>query len=129
MRFFATIVFVLLLFPLVGQGVSSLTGEVKDDEGEPVVIGDAVIYQNDRIVNHSAIVDGIFTIENIQNGSYDLKLSCLGYIDWTQPLFIKGDTSLFITIKEDKNLLEEVTVTALRESIKCNQYSLYRNSI
>ena len=58
---------------------TSLEGKVVDDTGEPVILGDVALYQNDRLVTGTQTdFDGYFAISNLDPGTYDVQASYIG---------------------------------------------------
>lgn len=59
--------------------------------------------------------DGAFTIDKVQQGKYDIKVSILGYVDYKLSIDVKRDISnISFRLKESSLALDEVVVTAKR---------------
>ena len=95
-------------FRLGAQGTFTVTGQVLDSEGLPV-IGAAV----QDPVNKAGVVtdlDGRFSIE-ASSGSAELQFSCIGMMSCSVRL--DGRKEISVIMENDAQLLEEVVVTAL----------------
>lgn len=90
--------------PIVQQNTKRISGFVKDDTGMPV-IGANVIVQGTTIGIITGI-DGDFQLEVPDDAM--LEISYIGYV--TQAIPVKGQRSLYITLQEDTQALEEVVV-------------------
>lgn len=62
--------------------------------------------------------NGVFLIENLSEGTYKLKVQCLGYADQTLTVSVKKKdvTGLVALLSEMSLALDEVTVTAKRKN-------------
>lgn len=127
---------ILLLFLIVlisinnSKGQSGVIyGELKDiKNNQPILYAAVSIYnQIDSSVYLSTITDGhgVFTIDQVNNGVYYLKTSCLGY-DESVIDHIKIDSNQqdyncnIIKLKEKSFLIKEIQVTANRAKGKTN---------
>ncbi|TPE42137.1 TonB-dependent receptor domain-containing protein [Pontibacter mangrovi] len=107
----------------IAQGI--LSGTVQDGQGQPLgFVNVAVLKATDEAVVTGTIADmeGGFQIVTPAAGKYKLKLSMVGYTSTeTAPFEVTGsDFSKdfgAITLKEDAQLLREVTVQAMRPTV------------
>lgn len=101
----------------------SISGKVTDGTDLSALIGVTVTIApvNDTANKRGATTDaeGIFTIENIRNGSYLLKASYIGFVPYTQALTITGNTNTgAIALKPNNQSLKSVTVTEKQKRVE-----------
>lgn len=99
---------VLILFgtSLAVFAQHTLTGNVKDQTGEPV-IGATIVLKENQTVGTVTDIDGNFSIEAPKANAM-LIVSFIGYA--TQEVQGKGKTPLNIILEEDNQLLKEVVM-------------------
>lgn len=99
----------------VTQQSKTITGIVKDVNGEPV-IGANIVEKgttNGTITN----VDGKFSL-NVASGDATLIISYIGYV--SSEVAVKGQSSVSVTLKEDSETLDEVVVVAYGTQKRAN---------
>lgn len=111
MKFYIS--FLLFLGICVGQIQAqeriNLTGKVLNKENAPIEA--AVIFVEGTQLSTITDKDGEFTLILNQKGNYTLKVSCLGYNDYTQSLAVtKSPLSIRITLQQNEISLNEVEV-------------------
>ena len=93
----------------------SLTGQVVNDQGEPVDYATVQLrHQQDSTRFYGAITDeeGKFTL-TVPKGDYQLRISFLGYQEYSQELAVNGKTDLGkLEMSTSAVNLQEVVVTA-----------------
>lgn len=93
---------------------------LKDKTSQPV--GNAVckFIKESKTIETISYTDSLGNCSTeIQHGNYLLSISMFGHILYESPVEIVGDTNLgTITVKSQTLLLEDVTITAKRESYK-----------
>lgn len=105
----------LLIFMFLSAGMlmgQSISGHVKDQSGMPL-LGVNIILEG---TSKGAVTDfdGNYTINDVENGTYTLVASFLGYAKFTQSLTVDGDDiTVNITMKEDAQSLDQVVVTGV----------------
>lgn len=58
---------------------TNLSGKVTEEDGEPVILGSVVLYQNGVIVTGTETdFDGNYLIQNLKPGTYDVEASYVG---------------------------------------------------
>ena len=74
-----------LFISVSGFGQSSLSGKVTDsDTGEPILLGDIILYQNEKLITgEQTDFDGNYIISPIDTGIYDVVFKYVGYEDIT----------------------------------------------
>lgn len=114
------IIFLLLPIFLVAQEYS-ISGFVKDQIDTPIPYSNIIILKpQDSTLVTGAISDdnGSFKIENLQQNSYILKATFLGYKTFFKNLQINKDAKLNITLFEDLESLDEVEITVKKPTLK-----------
>lgn len=100
-----------------------ISGTVKGESGEPIIAAVVTVSNstNTSQSEHSITDDkGEYNLAIKKPGAYTISVSCLGYKTQEQKIGIKDtDTSLNLSflLKEDTQLLDEVTVTGRRTGI------------
>jgi TonB-linked SusC/RagA family outer membrane protein len=107
MKKLSLILFVLLSVVTVTIAQRTVTGSVKDNNGEPITGAGVAVQGTD--VGAITDIDGMFTID-VPNGSNTLVVTFIGYTD--KIVDVTGLSSVDVTLAEGA-LLEEVVVTAL----------------
>ena len=117
MRLIASILFALLAWSLGSAPTGhTLEGVVLDADGNAPLAGVVVTLDGGTLW---AVTDekGEFRLTNVQNGTYTLAASCLGYVDESQSISVKGDMlELKFVMHESSLALKEVVVTAQKGS-------------
>lgn len=86
---------------------------VKDEHQQVLDVATVTLFQQDKYVHTGVAVGGVFQFGQLPPGGYLLKVSLLGYREFSQPVTLPMDT-LRITLTPDPHQLQEVTVTASR---------------
>lgn len=96
-----------------------LSGTVSNAAGQPLP-GATVKLLRDSALLKTGIADakGGFLFDGILSGNYRLQLSMIGYITLTQPLTLKGDTSVALYLQATNTTLKETVITAQRSYIE-----------
>src|SRR5690606_24758783 len=101
----------------------TLTGTVTDEQGNTLVgasvtIGDA---DSPRITDQS----GTFTFSNLPAGSYTLRITHVGYTEYTDHIRFNGrDTELSIRLTPQSNILEGATVVGKSETQQVREQAI-----
>lgn len=122
MKFTKLTPFILLFIPYVFFSQNSLSGNIKNEDKIPVAFANIILLsaQDSTSVYKGTISedDGSFLIENVQDSTYVLKVSFVGYTESLQKVEVKGNTNIgLITLKESSDNLDEVVVNARRPKI------------
>lgn len=99
----------LATFALAQDG--RITGRVTDAKGEALVGASAIIKGATK--GATANKDGVFTIDNLANGTYTVVVSAIGFTTKEVPATVPGDAGLRIAMTETASDLEEVVVTGV----------------
>jgi len=114
-RGLAILIIVFLPSVLLAQSTGDLVGKVKDDSQNPVV--GATVFIPSLNKGTAADIDGSFVLENIPYGSYQLKISAIGYESITKTISInKNSVSIDFKLNESTEQLDEVLITAKSEA-------------
>lgn len=111
---------------LIAQEAGRITGTVVDAESGETLIGVSVVIEG-TIKGAATDIDGVYTIRNVEPGTYNLVVS---YISFTSQTITgveveSGQTvKLDVTLQPETELLEEVVVTA--DAILNNEAGLLR---
>ena len=100
---------------LLGQNIN-LNGQITDsDSGEPLIGANVIIEGNGLNTGAATDAQGNYLIEGVSPGSYEIKISYIGYSDFTTTLDISSETSTFnAKLSISAIQLDEYIVTASR---------------
>lgn len=113
LRFLYSSLFALLFLNIAAQNFT-VKGTLTEKDNSPV-FGASVklLYQKDSSFFKGSISNesGNFSVENVVQGSYILKISSLGFSDYIKTIVVSENTDLkSITLRPDAKKLQEVTV-------------------
>src|SRR5262245_48388467 len=108
MRFFFTL---CILFPLIAQAQTTLSGKVVDDKGEGLPGANVVL--EGTYDGGTSDAEGKFQFTTTEQGSLIVVVSFVGYKVFRQPVTLNG-SPLVVTarLEETINELEAVTIDA-----------------
>ncbi|WP_406683869.1 TonB-dependent receptor [Seonamhaeicola sp. MEBiC1930] len=97
-----------------------IKGYVVDEKSNPVVFSNVVLTSENTIVSGTTTLeDGSFIIENLDTGTFILKITFIGYEPFEKEIIINADTVLeTIILKESVESLEGVTIVAKKPTIR-----------
>lgn len=110
-------IFLFFLSISVGaQNTFSISGTVFDNKNKLIAIGDVLLLPiaNDTLVKYTSMLDGKFLMENITEGKYRLKTSCLGFETVEKVLELNKNLSVTMQLTESTTNLDEVEVIAAK---------------
>lgn len=112
------ILYAILILPLWAKSQIQLKGNVKGNN-EPIVWANVILTSPEGKVITGAPTkeDGSFELK-LKNGSYQLKISYLGFITWQQIILIAKDTNLGIITLQQNDELKEVRIVAKKKLIE-----------
>jgi iron complex outermembrane receptor protein len=112
------ILYAILILPLWAKSQIQLKGNVKGNN-EPIVWANVILTSPEGKVITGALTkeDGSFELK-LENGSYQLKISYLGFITWQQIILIAKDTNLGIITLQQNDELKEVRIVAKKKLIE-----------
>jgi len=112
MKFFI-IQLLLGLMPMLVSAQFSLSGQILDGETQnPLSWANIILAGTNKAT--AADIDGTYRIENINAGSYQMKISFVGYKTFEQLVRIESDQVLEVALEKNPWLADEVIVTATR---------------
>lgn len=113
-RIIIAFLIVLFVFKLHAQPTQTLRGVVLDEASNtPVPYATVVLLNTQPLLGATTDTLGNFTITKVPVGRYDVKVSCMGYNEALKREITVGSakqTVLIVTLKENANFLNEVTV-------------------
>lgn len=118
-RFFYTLGLFLITSAILSGQALVLEGILKDQSGGSIDFADVVVKTQDGdLIAHSGTLDGVFKMEGIQPGNYLVEVIALGYTTYSERIELLESRTLEISLKTDKEILDEVTVVGIRKAIK-----------
>ena len=119
-KFFLTTLLALTVLPLCAAPSVRIGGIVLEAGSDEPVLG-AVVRLDENYLWAVTDVDGAFVMENVQQGSYTLEVSCLGYVTETRQISVRKDlTDIVIRLSLNTLALQEVVVTAEKSKDNIN---------
>ncbi len=113
-RTFAIIISAGLL-PLFTIGQLAITGKISDQETNEPLAG-AHILLEDTYKTAISSIDGKFRLTGLKAGTYQLKISYVGYETSYSDFKLTQDTTIQVSLKPSAIMASEVIVTATRAS-------------
>lgn len=102
----------LLFFSFDSLGQYVVSGIVRDEAGQPLPGANVVLAPSESAT--AADAEGKFRISNIGEGSYEMRVSFVGYTTQVRSLTVTRNTNLVVVMKESSLLKDEVIVYATR---------------
>jgi hypothetical protein len=103
---------------LLSQNKFSINGIVKTDSKEMISVSDVLLYQKNKIIAYTVIVDGTFSFESILKGFYHLKVLCTGYEPYESELKLNKNKTIEIFIKESSIALDGVVIKSTKKILE-----------
>lgn len=104
-----------------GQNNFSISGKIKDSKSEPL-LGAYLMLFRDTTLQRTCVTDadGKFVVEPVTTGDYTIKVSSVGYNNYTtEVIHVVNNTTLpDISMQEQKGQLGEVTIQAQKPFIE-----------
>ena len=114
--------YILLLLLFVssvafGQTVI-LSGKIVDANKQPISFGDAFLLskKDSTLIKYAPVKAEGFVFDAVQKGDYILKISCLGFDEKLEPVFLLADKNLTIALNGTIATLKEVTVKSSKKT-------------
>lgn len=122
MRIKPTATFIVLLFTSLIYSQGNLRGVITDQNQEPVPFANVILLnsQDSTSVYKGTIseADGSFEFQKLEDSSYLLKITYVGYQDILRKIMVEGDTRLnSLKLLEASGALDEVTINARKPKI------------
>ena len=111
-HFLGTIAFAFINLIATAQTQKlSVTGKITDGQNKTALASATVSLNNQITV---ADENGLFAFSRLSKGTYELKISSIGYADYTQTIQLNQNESLKIELKSVPLFLQPLEVKALR---------------
>ena len=107
---FNLFVFVALFFPLIMIGQTTISGNVTENNGTPIL--GANIYLEGTYDGTSSDLDGNFSFETTETGTHTLVVSFVSFETYTLVVDVGEMVNLTIKMREDVNSLDTVVISA-----------------
>lgn len=108
----------LLLFPLVCLSQNQIKIKVLDNGLKPISRALIVISMNDKqIAFGTTDEEGVFD-KNLENGSYTVKASKLGFIAYTKNVLVENSSEVIFILENEVNKLEIVIIKSRPKIMK-----------
>lgn len=118
------LLFVALALPLaaISQQTVTFSGMVTDSENQPLPAASVLLTPG----NYGAVTDknGKFTIGNLPAGDYTLRVTYLGYKNYSENLNLKKNDSVRIILQTELLTLDEITITDNYAELRKNSESM-----
>ena len=104
----------ILVFTNIFAGNGTITGKIVDAKTGETLIGATVLLENTAIGSVTDI-DGNYTIKNVVPGTYNLKITYVGYVDKIESgveVIADNVTTVNLTLSTAEKEIKEVVVTA-----------------
>ncbi len=103
---------IMMLLSVSTVFAQSISGNIKDQTGMP--LGGVNVILDGTSKGAVTDFDGNYTIENVENGTYTLSATFLGYAKSSQSVTVEdADVTLDFTMAEDAQSLDQVIVTGV----------------
>ena len=94
-------------------GQFTLHGKVTDAQTGSVLAGANVLIRN-TFLGATSGLDGMFRFRNLQPGTYNLSVSYIGYVTYSEEIELLSDTSTEILLSHQSLMQEEVQIISTR---------------
>lgn len=113
------LLFLFISFWANAQQRFTISGKITDDKNESILVGDILLFPQDAdtLVKYTSVLEGEFSIGDIPEGKYRLRVSCLGFKDVEKSLELFENQVLEIQLLEDTTALDEVEVVASKPMV------------
>jgi outer membrane receptor protein involved in Fe transport len=111
----------LLLISFVGYGQNSIQGTITDLDNNSMPFVNLVLHAKNHSIPKGTTTDnkGHYFLKNIPNGTYTLKVSYVGFIEFTKQLTVSSNINMgIISLKEDLKSLNQVTIKSKKPIIQ-----------
>ena len=120
-KFIFTILYVFVTAPIFGQQFS-IAGKIFDETNQPIAYANVLLLkaQDSTIVTGTTSDDfGKFVINGIDQGSYIIKISFIGFKDYSLKVLVEDNKELkAIILIESTELLSEVEIIYKKPTLK-----------
>ena len=116
MKVVLTLLLILFLFAVTTNAqTATISGTIKS-EGRPVASASVALMKTGWGTTSDS--SGFFIFQNIPQGNYTLRASCIGYDDFEEPISLKKGDKLILTIRLTANnkMLNEIVITGVSKA-------------
>ena len=106
-----TMLMILFLSTTAFVAQSTISGTVKDQSGNLIPGASILLKENSK--GTTSDFDGYYEIKNVDNGTYTIIASYIGYDSFKKEITISGNLKLDIVIKENAQSLDEIIITGV----------------
>jgi len=119
LRILKTTLLLIFFNTLPAQNHYSLQGNVSSND-DALTYGDVLLLSSDeeKLIAYKTLNKGHFNFEEIKEGTYVLKISCLGFVEFRKRINLDKDKELEIRLTESTTALDEVEITATKQAIE-----------
>ncbi|MFN0201668.1 MAG: carboxypeptidase-like regulatory domain-containing protein [Bacteroidia bacterium] len=119
--FFLLLGFLFLISETTFAQDAKLTGKVLDNTGQPAPYAAVMLMQGETVINGAYTDDnGVYSIQPIVAGVYDLKVQVLDVIEVLTGIVIKAGETKVVDVKFSKKTeatIEEVLITEFKRPV------------
>ena len=120
LRYYLSVFLFTLCFTVFAQNFS-VSGKVVDANNNPIVLANVIILTEDGntfLKGTSTDDNGFFSINNLSQETYFIKISFIGFEEFEQIIILSGNLDLKeIQLNETPESLDEVTIIAKKPTI------------
>lgn len=122
-QLFLSLLFLCLSYSLFAQSSYDITGNIVNNQNNIIEIGDVLLLtqKDKKIAKYTSVNTGKFLLTNVPKNQYVLKISCLGYKDYTVPLILNKNIDLNIILIEAETQLNEINIKVTKKPIENNK--------
>lgn len=103
---------IMMLFTIVFGYSQSISGTITDESGMPVPGANVILSSTSK--GGVTDFDGNYTINDVENGTYTIEASYVGYATTTKSVTVDGeDVVVDIVMQEDAQSLDQVIITGV----------------
>lgn len=113
----------ILLIPVSVFAQNNVTGKVVNVMDKNPVAG-ASVFLNNSVIGSATDKDGIYKLNNVKNGEYELVVTCIGYEDFHGNISVYNGsfTLVVIQLQPKVNTLDEVTIAVPKNDARRRRY-------
>jgi len=119
--------FLLLSIESFSQSKFTIQGTVTSQSNEPILLGDILLYQENKIIDFTSILDGSFSFKSTVQGDYLLKVISVGFEAYEKKIQLNKDLKLLIQLKESSELLDEIQIQAKKKVLENKSGNILAN--
>jgi outer membrane receptor protein involved in Fe transport len=113
-RFYMVCLFAFITSIIIAQGTGSIEGHVYDQMTQEPLVGTNIQIEG-SLIGATTDLDGAYSLEGIEEGSYKLKVSFIGYLTEVVDVTVKDGetTTVDFQLSPDLLSLDQVVVTGV----------------